>query len=95
MSRNVWASFAGEGLVTERVGYEIEHVEHGDGEAFAVEVTLDLGGLSITLDFPSEVAEEFLVDLRGEIVRCKEARLGWETDTDPESGVTDDEGGEP
>ena len=91
MSRDVWARLSGDQLVSENVGYDIEHVEHGDGEAYSIDLTLDLGGLDVVVEFPleDETAEEFLVAFRDEIVRGKRAKLKWETDTDPESGVYD------
>ena len=95
MSRDVWARLSGNQLVSENASYDIEHVEHGDGEAYSIDLTLDLGGLEVVVDFPLEAAEEFLVAFRDEIVRGKQARLEWETDTDPETGVADVEGCEP
>ena len=95
MSRGVWARLGGEGLLNENVTYDVEAAEHGDGEAYSVDLTFDLDGLSLTIDFDPEVAEEFIVAFRDEIVRAKQKELEWETDTDPESGVTDDEEREP
>lgn len=92
MSRDVWARLAGEQVLSEGASYDIEHVEHG-GEAYSVEVTVDLGGLELTLDFALEEAEEFIVRFRDEVVRAKQAKLEWETDTDVDSGVDDGEDG--
>jgi len=88
MTRRAWARLAGEGLLSESVSYEIEATEHGNGEAFSVDITIDLGGLSLTIDFDPEMAEDLVVDLRDEIVRAKQKELAWQTDTDPETGVS-------
>lgn len=92
MSRDVWVSLTGGEVVYESVDYDVKHVEHDGGEAHTIELTLNLGGLSVTVDFPLNTAEAFLGEFRDEIVRAKRTKLEWETDTDPSTGVPDAEG---
>lgn len=90
MSR-IWARLSGEGLVSESVSYDVDHVEHGEGEAYSVVVTLDLGGLAVEAEFDLDDAEAFLVEVRDAIVRGRRAELERATDTDPSTGVSEDE----
>lgn len=71
------------------VGYGIRHVELDNGETQIVRLTFDLGGLEMNTDFSIEEAEEFIVAYRDAVVRAKQARLEWETNTDPESGIAE------
>lgn len=67
------------------IEYDIEHVTI-DGHSY-LEITFKIGLGEFTARFTIERAEKFIVELRDEIVRAKQAQLEWETDTDPETGV--------
>lgn len=83
-------SITGTGEVVGAVGYESEHVELDGGETQLVRLTFGLWELSASIDFHVDQAEEFIVQLRDEVVRAKQTRLEWETNTDPESGIAEE-----
>lgn len=74
------------------VDYDLDH--EGGGEYQAVVATFDLGFAEFDAHFTEEEAEQFIVEFRDELVRAKQAKLEWETNTDPESGVAEADGGE-
>lgn len=75
------------------VDYEIDMVEFEEGHCM-VAVTFDLGFAELDVQFNSEDAEEFIVEFRDELVHAKQAQLEWETNTDPETGVAETDGGD-
>ena len=83
-------TISGTGEVAGAVSYEVEHVELDGGETQLVRITFDLWELFASVDFHVDQAEEFIIQLRDEIVRAKQARLEWETNTDPESGIAEE-----
>jgi len=92
--KGVYANIVGEGALHDNAGYEVEHVADAGGQEQIIRLTVDLGGLQLSLDFNLEGAEEFIVRVRDAVVRAHQARLEWETDTDPETGVVVPEEGE-
>jgi hypothetical protein len=90
MTDDVAITISGTDNVADAVGYEIEHVELGDGETQLIRLTFDLWELSASVDFHIDQAEDFIVQFRDEVVRAKQAELEWETDTDPEAGIAEE-----
>lgn len=88
--QEVQMSITGTGKTANSVSYEIEHVELEDGEMNIVRVTFDLWEFEISVDFNVDEADQFLTRFRDEVVRAKQSRLEWETDTDPSTGVSEE-----
>lgn len=75
----------------DRVDYSLDYA--AEAESVAVVTTFDLGFGEFDVYFSEDEAEQFIVKFRDELVRAKQARLEWETDTDPDSGVAETGGG--
>jgi len=83
----VWTRLSGEEFISETATYDIDHIVHGSGETVTIDLTVNMGEISLIVDMDLDEAESFLRCFRNEIVRGKRARLEWETDTDSETGV--------
>lgn len=81
----------GTGKIADTVDCETEHIEDTEAEVQMIEVTFDFYMVEFSVTYSIKEAEEFLVGFRDEIIRAKRAQLEWETDTDPETGIADDE----
>jgi len=88
----VWARLSGQELLSETATYDIDHFGHESGETVTITLTVDMGELELTLAFDPDTAEAFVVAVRDAVVRAKQARIEWETDTGPETGITAREG---
>lgn len=91
MTPDIWTRLDIEDEFFECVDYEVTHADHDGGESQTVELTVGREGLTVTHEFPIEAAEEFIVRFRNAVVRAKQAELEWQTNTDPSSGVPDEE----
>lgn len=67
------------------VEWEIE--TYSDGDVVTVVVTFDVGEFDVSVHFPIETADEFIVELRDALVDAKRQQLEWKTDTDPSTGI--------
>lgn len=82
------AKFRGTGHSLDAVSWELE-AQEADGYAF-VALRFGFAGLEAELTFDIETAEEFLIQVRDEIVRAKQKELKWETNTDPDTGIAEE-----
>jgi hypothetical protein len=85
----VWTRLSGEEFISETATYDVDHVAHAGGETVTIDLTVDMGGISLTVDMDLDEAESFIRQFRDEIVRARQARIEWETDTDPETGISE------
>lgn len=76
----VSVEFDGTGLEFGAASYEIDHWQD-QGHGF-IDVTLDIGGLTVTFTFDEADGEDFIYTFRNELVEARRAALEWETAAD-------------